>query len=494
MSSGGGVQFPKDEKGNRSTTAVAKKIWTAAVAGAAGSAEAGSIAQAIAEEKDWRYQYPKHLGAISSLALASKENALGIAQAGLTSLYSSFQFERDGETLPLDDAMARFTQPKFKTGSLKGSSSAGAAEVVVPYKGEELRGEKLKEQLGAWASYGTIEQSAADAVSKVLAGGPPWLDFSRYYFVLLGAGSEMGPLQTLLKCGANVVAIRTRKPAAWHETIKLAESGCGTLYWPQVEGEDAPSALAGCDLLTETPEIRTWLLSVIPAGAPVVVGCYTYLDSDAHVRVSMACDAIMKELVEKRKAALAYLASPAVDCPLPPGCVEAMQANRAASPLWLKATGAAAPPVSRVGTRDLFHGYVTAQGPNYALAKTLQNWRCIVAREAKTLVSANMAPPTRTESVTHNPTMKAVLDGMGYIVPNEAFDADTASALMAWLLVHDIKNERSSAQPSITLQHPWDLFADGAVHGGSWRCGYDLAGSVLLGGAVYGLGRLMPKM
>eukprot|EP00971_Amphidinium_carterae_P146324 2900321-Amphidinium_carterae.1 len=34
------------------------------------------------------------------------------------------------------------------------------------------------------------------------------------------------------------------------------------------------------------------------------------------------------------------------------------------------------------GDYDLLHGYITAQGPNYALAKTLQNWRCILARNS----------------------------------------------------------------------------------------------------------------
>ena len=43
------------------------------------------------------------------------------------------------------------------------------------------------------------------------------------------------------------------------------------------------------------------------------------------VRISMACDAIMAELVEKRQATLAYLASPAVDCLLPRGCTEAIE-------------------------------------------------------------------------------------------------------------------------------------------------------------------------
>merc|ERR1719456_535153 len=115
------------------------------------------------------------------------------------------------------------------------------------------------------------------------------------------------------------------------------------------EGEGSPEDRAGCDLMVEAPEIRNWLLSVLPAGAPVTVGCYTYLDSDAHVRVSLACDAIMAELAEKRKASLAYIASPAVDCLLPAGCRETMDVNRGNAPWWQRITSAPMPKVSEVG-------------------------------------------------------------------------------------------------------------------------------------------------
>ncbi len=46
---------------------------------------------------------------------------------------------------------------------------------------------------------------------------------------------------------------------------------------------------------------------------------------------------------------------------------------------------------------------VTDQGPNYILAKRLQHWRAILAREeANCIVSSNIAPSTATLSVTSN--------------------------------------------------------------------------------------------
>jgi hypothetical protein len=58
-----------------------------------------------------------------------------------------------------------------------------------------------------WAAYGTIEPSARDAIAWVVKH-PEALDLSSRHFVLLGAGSAMGPLLVLLSLGANVIAVR----------------------------------------------------------------------------------------------------------------------------------------------------------------------------------------------------------------------------------------------------------------------------------------------
>ena len=52
------------------------------------------------------------------------------------------------------------------------------------------------------------------------------------------------------------------------------------------------------------------------------------------------------------------------------------------------------------------------------------------------------------------------------------FDPETASALMAALLLWDLSNEESAAQPTNTGKHPMTLFCENAVHGGSWGCAY----------------------
>jgi hypothetical protein len=122
----------------------------------------------------------------------------------------------------------------------------------------------------------------------------------------------------------------------------------------------------------------------------------------------------------------------------------------------------------QVGVADCL---VLQQGPNYALAKSLQRWRATVARAEGVLTSVHVAPPTRTASVLRNRLLAAAYRGAARF-GIETFDPGTTRALMAALLVHDLHNPRAAARPDVTLRHPLDLFVGAANPGGLWRCGY----------------------
>lgn len=135
----------------------------------------------------------------------------------------------------------------------------------VPYKGDILTGQKLLDQVDKWVSYGTIEPSAGEAI-KDASMNAGWRDLSDKYFVLLGAGSAMGPLKLLLDLGANIVAIDLDRPGIWQRLLTLAENSCGTMIFPLKEGHPQSSleskedlyANAGANLLAHTPEILNW--------------------------------------------------------------------------------------------------------------------------------------------------------------------------------------------------------------------------------------------
>lgn len=59
-----------------------------------------------------------------------------------------------------------------------------------------------------------------------------WVDLSDKYFVLLGAGSAMGPLLVLLSLGANVIAVDLNRSPIWERLIGLARNSCGKMIFP----------------------------------------------------------------------------------------------------------------------------------------------------------------------------------------------------------------------------------------------------------------------
>lgn len=61
---------------------------------------------------------------------------------------------------------------------------------------------------------------------------------------------------------------------------------------------------------------------------------------------------------------------------------------------------------------------------------------------------------------------------------------------MTALLLWDLNEEKSTANPNVLLRHVMCLFEENSVHGGSWRCPYDLT---KMGLVSYACGRLVRK-
>jgi len=334
-----------------------------------------------------------------------------------------------------------------------------------------------------------MEPDCAAALSSLAGGGSAALDLRGKVFVVMGATSALGPLHSLLRWGATVVAIARRKPDNWAKLIASSRASSGTLIFPLWQPTEATAsdevlaAAAGADLMVDTPEIGAWLKQVLGnLKVPPTVGMYTYLDSDAHVRVSLACDAIMKHVVPAAGAgALAFIQTPSIAMDIP---AEANAAAEAAyNTSWLRVLGYASnarPSIITAATeapRFVQDAFISVQGPNYALAKTLQTWRQLLARCRDAIpVSTNVAPAARTASMVagdnkNASTIAVALEGMGYFAPMAVFDADTVSVCMAALLVHDVTGPTSPANPNVALAHPHDLLSSNAFHGGTFRVG-----------------------
>ncbi len=454
--------------GARSTSALGRAVLGDALCGvdAVGS-------RAAASATVWRRDYLLHFRRLVEAGLLSRDAALQIARDGLASLHGRMRFAtRDGEFTLAEAFTLDPTGEPLVTATVAGGGTV-QRELVLPYRGDRLRGSDLDRQLDRWVAAGVVEPSCAEAV-RLVADNPQWLDLSDQRVVVLGAGAEMGPLTALLRWGADVVAVDLPRPALWQRLLSTAERYAGRLHLPVTGGHPGPDLdrRAGADLVHELRRVADWLAGL---DGRLVLGNYVYADGTAHLQVAMAVDALTQHLLSGRAdIALAYLATPTDVFAVPADAVaestrryaERSGIGRVRRPLRALSGGRLLtrnyPPDADPGIND---SLVPQQGPNYALAKRLQRWRATTARAAGTTVSLTVAPATRTRSVMKNRLLAAAFAG-AHRFGIEVFEPATSNTLMAALLVHHLRTA-PPAQP-----HPWQDEAYTAAHGGLWRQPY----------------------
>jgi hypothetical protein len=463
-----GLVFPADAEGRRSTSALGRAVVADALRGVDPTG-----ARAAEHETAWRSGYLTHFRRLLEAGLASPEAATTIARDGLASLHTRMRVRDESGT---EHALAEWPGAgRHVEGVEVAGTREPVDELVLPYRGERLRGDEIRRRIDAWADAGVVEPSLAEAVGAVLAH-PEWLRLDGHTVAVLGAGAEMGPLPSLLRWGARVAAVDLPRPPIWQRVLQLAREGAGTLVVPLPHGYDGDQLdqVGGVDLLADVPAIGDWLAA---QPGTLVVGNYVYADGAANTRVSTAVDALTTRLQGARDdVALAFLATP-TDVFAVPGSAVA-QSTRAYEGRSGRAKTLSRPLRALSGGRLLRRAYapgadpgindalVPQQGPNYALAKRLQRWRATLARHDGATVSMNVAPPTRTRSVVKNRALAAAYAG-AHRFGVEVFEPSTSNVLMAALLVHDLHTCGGPRH-----DHPWQDEAYAAVHGGLWRTPY----------------------
>ncbi len=491
-----GVNFPAANNGARSTTATGRAVIADSLRGVDPAA-----ARRVEVIKDWRTGYLPAIRDLVVTAVANPQAALTVSQSGLDSLHERFVWSAGDSDRPLLAALAVSDHEGMDTFEVIGRNER-RTEFSVPYKGHRLSGDDLHRQLDDWVARGIAEPSFADAVRALMAH-PEWLDLRDLQVAVLGAGAEMGPLRQLLDWGATVYAVDLPNQDLWNRIMATAKDSAGRMAVPVPRGsvnlDTAPDTrvaqVAGLDVISQTDAVLSWLREI---DGPFTLGNYAYADGGLHVRVSMAIDALSVLLARgTQDVCLAFLATPTDVFAVPQDAV-AMARDRwnrrrtrrvLQAPLQLAHLFEPAYKDTviddtgrEVGIADCL---VPQQGPNYALAKRLQRWRALVARSQGQRVSLNVAPATRTRSVVKNRALAAAYAGAGQFGV-EVFSPATANTLMAALLVRDLRDPQSAADPGRQLHNPMDLFADAANHGGLWRAAYEPR-SVLSLAAVLGL-------
>jgi hypothetical protein len=473
-----GVAFPASADGRRSTSALGQAVVTDALARVdpPGALEAS-------RETNWRTGYLTHFRRLIEAGLISKQAAVSVARDGLASLHRRMRVVgHDGAETGLDALVSAKAQHRLTTVTVTGTGTA-ETELSVPYHGERLSGSALLRRLDAWVAAGVIEPSCADAV-RAVAACPEWLPVPGRTVVMLGAGAEVGPMPVLLNWGARVIGVDLPRPDIWDRALETAQRSGGTLLGPvaqdMVGHGDAESGgglpqRAGFDLTGDVPAVADWLADI---EGPLVLGNYVYADGAANVRVASAVDALTARLLaERQDVALAFLATPTDVFAVPADAVahsaRAYAGRSRAAKLGGRSLRALSggrllrPAYSPGADPGICDGLVPQQGPNYVLAKRLQRWRATVARDVGATVSMNVAPPTRTRSVTKNRVLAAAYAGAPRFGV-EVFEPATTKTLMAALLVYDLHTGGGGPARA----HPWQDEARAAAHGGLWRIAY----------------------
>jgi hypothetical protein len=499
-----GLVFAREagpEGGRRGSTAAGKAI----VAAALGEVDP-AWARAVLSDAGWHRSYPLHVRRIVAGGLDDPQRAVSIARRGLEAAWQTLRFARGQAECALGAVSGLAPRAVPASVGLTGRGDTRPARWGIPWRGRLLTGTELADRAGDWVERGIIEPSAARALQRC-ADNPEWFDLSDRQIVLLGAGAQAGPLDWLARWRARLVAVDVARPDLWTRIATTVAAGNATLVAPAVHGASGGQGLegAGADLLTDVPELIAWLRRL---DGPLDIASLAYAGGEAHVRVSLAMDLLVEALGRDRPGgSLAYLATPTDVFAVPPQALDDSRRRLRARSALTRAlhglVGAASrgrlfvPNAEDVGSGSVAAPYglvdalVLQQGPNYALAKRLQQWRATLARADGCRVSMNVAPSTMTRSVVGHPALAAAFAG-AHLFGVEAFEPTTTNALMAGLWVHDLRCDRSAADPATPLAHPYELFIDNACHGGMWRIAYRPRTALPLA-AAWGFVRRRPK-
>ncbi len=462
-----GVQFPLVD-GRRSTQRTGRDVFAAAAA-----AVDPGLAVQIRDEAAWRTAYPIHLRHLTAAAAMSATAGAAVAQAGLDRALTLFELHDGAGVRRVTEAAAMRPTSSLGTRTVQGVG-APPGRLTIPYRGRDVSDDDLLTVLDDWVDRGVVEPPVRAAVAR-LVEHPEWLDLRGRWFGVLGAAAEMAPTEQLLRWGADVAAVDVRRDDVWRRLERTAVAGTGRLHIPAGDGDGTYPL--GADLLTDVAAIREWLEAF---DQPMVLGNYAYADGETFARLSVATDAVITTVGHGHAGdGVVCLATPtdvfAVSSDVVRGSRGRVPStwSRALSPVLRRASRGR---LLAHRHRDMLHtdagdeigvadALVLQQGPNYALAKRLQRWRALTTNVGGAFGAIHVAPPTRTASVVKNRVLAAAYEGAS-LFGVEIFAPATSRALMAALLVHDLRVHE--AQPTGPARSEHELTA-AAAHGGLWR-------------------------
>ena len=199
-------------------------------------------ARAAEQATHWRSDYLVHFRRLVEAGLASPDAAVTVAEDGLRSLHERMRVLDQGQEHALGEWPD--TGRRLDESSRSRARAIPSSELVLPYRGDRLRGNEIRRRVNTWVEAGVVEPTIADVVEEVLAN-PDWLRLEGHTVAVLGAGAEMGPLPSLMRWGARVAAVDLDRAPIWQRVLGLARDGAGTLVVPVAADADILVARGG---------------------------------------------------------------------------------------------------------------------------------------------------------------------------------------------------------------------------------------------------------
>ena len=348
-------------------------------------------------------------------------------------------------------------------------------ELVLPYRGERLRGPGVRRRVEKWVAAGIVEPSVGEAIDAVL-DHPGWLRLEGHTVIILGAGAEMGPLPSLMRwargrsrststdprsgsgccrwssrargrCGHRCAPDGTGPSTRW-----LASTCCATCR--RCSGGCATSRARWCSAITSTPTAPTNLrLSV------AVDELTRRLQSDRD-DTALGLPGHPHRRLRRARGAVAHRHPQPCRSPIRGGSGGYRRAAKESQRIISLSGTAYAAGTDPGSTTRWCHsrGQLRAGQAGAPLAGHL-------ARHDAALVSIT-SPLPRAPVGGEEPALAAAYAG-AHRFGVEVFDPSTSNVLMAALLVHDLHTGGGPQR-----DQPWQHEAYAAAHGGLWRTAY----------------------
>jgi hypothetical protein len=424
-------------------------------------------------------------------ASVDNDTALDMAQAGIDAVHDTLEYRLDAQTEVACKDIFVLTKslPKLGTKELWGTNAPdidyqyGITSPTNP--NITLYGTDAVEQINTWYQYGVLETSASVLAKTTVTTSNLSSLLSRKKFVVLGCTSELGPTRPLLQIpGTTVLGVARggNKLDALIEYVsnRIPDDSC--FKYPK---SDPTYPNGGADLIVQGPQIAQWILDqTSESDELVIVTVAGSTNPQENLLLAASMDLIVQRVMRQRPAntILWSYTSPTTCMVLPPTAATTSLQRRQGRPSyehwassltlgkWLE------PSLTPDPTNHdyiLLNGLLSSQGLDYAMAKLIQQWRCMLTQyRDHQHVSAPFCPITRTDSMCSNPTIGSMLDGMHHFEPLLAFHSSTASSLMCSIYLAHL--QLMNRQVPDLDESPFSMFWDGAAHSGVWTCPYTL--------------------